>query len=153
VGGRSRNEERAKIERLAKPRSDRLTNHKVIAWGPAVLWALGLFLLSDIEGIPSELEPFRSILDKPVHFTLYLILGGLLARARLASGIAAPPALLLGIGAVYAASDEWHQSFIPGRTPDVADWLVDVAGLLVGYWIVVAFLARRRGNQPHQDRE
>jgi VanZ family protein len=124
----------------------------VIAWGPAVLWALGLFLLSEIRGVPSELEPFLSIPDKPVHFILYLTLGGLLARARLVSGIDASHALLLGLGAAYAAIDEWHQGFVPGRNPDVADWLADIGGLLVGYWIIVAFLARRSGNQPHRDR-
>lgn len=36
------------------------------------------------------------------------------------------------IVAVYAASDEWHQSFVPGRVMDIVDWCVDLAGALTG---------------------
>ena len=31
----------------------------------------------------------------------------------------------------YAASDEWHQSFVPGRTASVGDFLLDCAGIAV----------------------
>ncbi len=29
---------------------------------------------------------------------------------------------------LYGATDEWHQSYIPGREADIADWLADIAG-------------------------
>ena len=32
----------------------------------------------------------------------------------------------------YGASDEWHQSFVPGRSVDVADWIADAIGVVVG---------------------
>jgi len=35
-------------------------------------------------------------------------------------------------GAVYAATDEFHQYFVPQRQADPFDWLVDVSGIIVG---------------------
>ncbi|SHE23773.1 hypothetical protein BPUTEOMOX_1817 [methanotrophic endosymbiont of Bathymodiolus puteoserpentis (Logatchev)] len=29
---------------------------------------------------------------------------------------------------LYGASDEWHQSFVPGRMSDTQDWLADTLG-------------------------
>ncbi len=47
------------------------------------------------------------------------------------------------LGVVYAAGDEFHQSFVPGRFAHVLDWTADVAGLLVGVLIAVLFLEKR----------
>ena len=51
---------------------------------------------------------------------------------------------------LYGAIDEWHQSFVPGRDASVRDWLADVAGAILGIWLVwkiarpiSSFLARR----------
>lgn len=44
-----------------------------------------------------------------------------------------PDVVLMGLGGLYGALDEWHQSFVPGRTPDATDWLADVAGVIAGY--------------------
>ena len=65
-------------------------------------------------------------------------MGGLLARARWASRIEVRHTVLLAVGWAYAVLDEWHQSFVPGRNPDIADWLADAAGVAVGYTIVRA---------------
>ena len=35
------------------------------------------------------------------------------------------------IVSAYAASDEWHQSFVPGRASEAADWIADTAGAIV----------------------
>ena len=43
------------------------------------------------------------------------------------------------IGIVYAATDEWHQSTVPGRTGSMEDVLIDGAGVIVG--VLVALLA------------
>ena len=121
---------------------------KAIAWGPVVLWALALFLLSEpwfaLPGFQRLLDESTYYSDKLGHFVLYLALGGLLARGRWASGIEVRHTVLLAVGWAYAALDEWHQSFVPGRTPDIADWLADVAGVAVGYMIIT--LARGLGR-------
>jgi VanZ family protein len=33
---------------------------------------------------------------------------------------------------VMGAADEWHQQYIPGRAAEVADWVADSIGGLVG---------------------
>ncbi len=119
-------------------------NRKVIAWGPAILWAVCLFLLSEVQEAPPGLQGILNIPDKLVHFVLYFTLGGLLARARRISGSEAWHSVLLAFGFIYAATDEWHQSFVPGRNPDPADWWADVAGVTVGYLLVTA----TGGRQP-----
>jgi len=53
--------------------------------------------------------------------------------------------LALAAGALYAASDEVHQYFVPMRQADALDWLVDVAGVLVGALSVLAW-ERSRGK-------
>jgi len=53
--------------------------------------------------------------------------------------------LALAAGALYAATDEVHQHFVPMRQADALDWLVDVAGVLVGALVVLAW-ERRRGK-------
>lgn len=40
--------------------------------------------------------------------------------------------LALGLCILYAASDEFHQSFVPGRGPRVMDIGIDTLGSLVG---------------------
>ena len=103
----------------------------LLAWGPATLWAGVLFYLSSRtwESGPSLFE----VNDKVVHLGLYAVLGATLAFARIRSGDKLPHGWMMVIGLLYALSDEYHQSFVPGRTADPADWFADAAGLAVGY--------------------
>ena len=128
-------------------------NRRAIAWGPAVLWALCLFLLSEVRGAPPALQSLLVIPDKLVHFALYFALGGLLARARWVSGTGVRHTLLFAVGCIYAALDEWHQGFVPERTPDPADWLADVAGVAAGYLLVGFAGFQRRRNLKGSDWE
>jgi VanZ family protein len=99
-------------------------------WGPVVAF-LGLsFSLSSVPGESLSL-PFSDLL---AHFLEFGALGLLLARAfhgglsrRLLPGRAAG-ALLAAV--VWGVLDEFHQSFVPGRTPDVRDLLADAVGAL-----------------------
>ena len=54
------------------------------------------------------------------------------------------------IGAVYGITDEWHQMYVPGRMPDVVDWLADVAGLVTGYAIAATFLNRSNAHESEE---
>lgn len=97
------------------------------AWAPALLWAAVLFALSSRSTLPGDLG---GGLDKIAHFGAYTVLGLLLAFGSLKSGLA--PGWPLVIGLVYAASDEIHQRFVPGRSADVADWTADALGVVIG---------------------
>jgi VanZ family protein len=110
----------------------------VTALGPAAAWAAFLFFLSSRESLGLDLT---SGLDKVAHFAAYLVLGWLLARAavRLTHPVWLP--VLLGIG--YAISDEFHQSFVPGRTATVGDLAADVSGIAVGVLVYLLLLRRR----------
>lgn len=129
------------------PAGDVPVKRAAAAWGPAVLWAAALFLLSGISEPPPTFEPLLAIPDTVAHFVLYLVLGGLVARARVRRRSRIPHAALLAAAAGYAAFDEWRQGFVPGRTPEPSDWLADVAGLLVGY-VAVAFALGRGTAGP-----
>ena len=70
--------------------------------------------------------------DKTAHLAGYAVLGLLAVRA-VAGGLPARvtvrhAVLALLITIAYGAGDEWHQSFVPGRSPDVYDLLADAAG-------------------------
>lgn len=122
----------------------RLTK-QLIAWGPAAAWAAVLFSLSALPEWPS-VAAFFDLPDKLVHFGVYVVLGAALAHARHHGAPGAPHALLVALGAAYGASDEWHQSFVPGRTPSAGDWLADAVGVVVGYfvaWTIAVAVLRR----------
>ena len=44
----------------------------------------------------------------------------------------------VAISLAYAASDELHQSFVPGRDSDPLDIIVDAAGIAAAAWLVVS---------------
>jgi VanZ family protein len=54
-------------------------------------------------------------------------------------------AVLVGC-ALFAASDEFHQTFVKSRTPSVRDVLLDVTGALLGL-LIGASLARSRSKK------
>jgi len=116
----------------------------VLDWGPAVLWAAVLFFLSGLPEPPGASIQVPGV-DKLGHFGLYVVLGALLCRGREAGGTAHHGLVLL-VGALYAASDEWHQSFVPGRQVSALDWAADLAGLAAGYGALLWLIRRRRAG-------
>ena len=111
---------------------------KLKNWVPPVLYMALIFAISSMEQPPLPMPEFEWLtIDKLYHFIEYAILGGLLARAF----VNVPPkwlppqrvwitAALLSI--LYGASDEWHQTFVPGRFATLADWVADVLGSIAG---------------------
>ncbi|HVH12382.1 MAG TPA: VanZ family protein [Longimicrobium sp.] len=115
----------------------------VVAWLPAAGWAAVIFWLSSRSTVP---VPGIPNVDKVAHFGAYAMLGGLLAfaadRSRLPLGAAA------AVGIIYGASDEIHQMFVPGRSPDVLDWAADVAGVAVACFLYSRWRSRRAAADP-----
>ena len=105
------------------------------AWLPVVAWAALIFTLSSIPDLGTGLGGWDLLLRKAAHVAEYAILGALLARAV----DAAPPFQRVNtmvwawvIGAIYAATDELHQHFVPGRQASALDIALDAAGVAVG---------------------
>ena len=97
---------------------------------------------------PETMWTILVILRKCAHVCEYAILALLLWRAlRGGSAIRGKMSILFGAAllgcAVFAASDEFHQSFIKSRTPAVRDVLLDIAGALLGLLIGISFARRR----------
>jgi VanZ family protein len=108
-------------------------------WGPVVAYAVVIFIESSLSDPPSLPEP---VTDKHVHGGMYagFALVVLRALARRWERVT----FLTGLGAVVAAvlyglSDEFHQSFVPERTPDIADLAADALGAIaavgIAWWI------------------
>ena len=107
-------------------------------WAPPLLYMALIFVVSSLEQPPFPMPEFEWFtIDKLYHFIEYAILGGLVARAFLkAKPSVVPSQLVWGLAAVlsilYGASDEWHQTLVPGRLATVADWVADVLGSIAG---------------------
>lgn len=73
------------------------------------------------------------------YTALFLVLRWLTTKTfrRRTNWFHSPLALVLSVA--YAVSDEWHQSFVPGRTPSVDDLLLDVCGAVLGLALWYAF--------------
>ena len=110
-------------------------SHGLAAWLPVVAWAAFIFALSSIPSLSSGLGGWDVLLRKTAHVAEFAVLGALLVRALRRD----LPAFVLGV--VYAASDELHQTFVPGRSGSVQDVALDAVGVLAG---VVAFRLWRR---------
>lgn len=110
-----------------------------------MLWALLILALTSVPGADLPQASLFPEADKVVHFGLYAILGLLSVRAAFGEGsrdAALVRLVAIAIG-IFAALDEVHQRFIPGRSMDVRDWMADVAGALVGMWIFDKVQKRR----------
>jgi VanZ family protein len=81
------------------------------------------------------------LLKKGAHVAEYAILFVLLWRAWAAWPLRfSPLGLTWVLTVLYAASDEFHQTFVPGRNGNVVDVLVDGTGAtlaLLGVWLTV----------------
>jgi VanZ family protein len=107
---------------------------RLLRWAPVALLLAFEFWLSGRtpSGLP-PLGPWFAGKDKVEH-VLYFFLTGLLAvrAARFGEGWSRRKTaifLLLG-AALWGCSDEFHQSFTPGRSVEVGDVLADVAGVV-----------------------
>jgi VanZ family protein len=82
--------------------------------------------------------------DKLHHFGAYFVMG-LLAWRSFRHPINS--SIILALISIlfcsfYGVSDEWHQSFVIGRSSNIFDWLADTSGASVS-----VFLLHKRRNQ------
>lgn len=111
---------------------------RLLAWVPAVAWAAVIFFLSSRPTVPAPAVPN---VDKVLHFVAYAVLGACLAFAAHRSSL--PMAVALLLGWAYGATDEIHQMFVPGRSPDLLDWLADAAGVATATFLYFRWRTRR----------
>jgi VanZ family protein len=105
---------------------------RLISWLPPLVYMAVIFAVS------AQPNPFPEVTarvsDKVLHLVEYSGLAALLVRALAREGLGWRDAVLAAIvmTSLYGASDEYHQAFVPNRTPAVSDWVADSLGALVG---------------------
>ena len=132
----------------------------LLYWLPAMAWAGLIFFLSS-ESEPPQPGTLSNIpgWSSMAHFGLYFVLGAFLFRAAReqrpgntrdgagwSNAIGLAFAFSVMAGALYGASDEVHQYFVPQRQTDILDWLVDIFGTAAGAIALASFELRR--NKP-----
>jgi VanZ family protein len=137
-------------------------------WMPAIVW-MALIFIGSTDVLSAEhtsrfLLPFLRWLDPKIswatlnaiqtiirklgHVTEYAILAALMWRALRGGTVGKSKTSILFVivwiacGA-FAASDEFHQSFVPSRTASVRDVMIDICGALIGLSICVALATRK----------
>jgi VanZ family protein len=135
-------------------------------WLPVIVWMSLTFSASTGLGRPENTsrflrpllvwlipnmseETFKKVhyaVRKTAHFAEYCVLGLLLWRlAHFDPAFAAWRSreflIALLLASLYAASDEFHQSFVPGRDASLRDVLLDSCG--AGFGLAALWAARR----------
>ena len=109
------------------------SRHQLIYGAPVLAYAGLIFLFSSISTLPYVIPSFFGF-DKLAHFSEYYVFGCLICRWLLAErnhfANRHSFALTIVIGTCYGLSDEWHQSFVPGRHATLWDALYDALGVV-----------------------
>jgi VanZ family protein len=104
-------------------------------WGPAILIMAAIFMASatPLSDLP-RFGRWDVVVKKGGHMIGYALLACAYLHAldghRHAARFHVLTAAFLAL--LYAASDEFHQRFIPGRTASFHDVLVDLTGVAIG---------------------
>lgn len=117
----------------------------------ALLYAILIFLLSSLSGAQiSDLPPTAPHADKTAHFALYAGFGFVLYLAFSQTSHEQirrnAMALTIIVGTVYGVTDEVHQHFVPGRSMDIVDVLVDFLAILTVVGIVLLYKRVKRSE-------
>jgi len=103
-------------------------------WLPVIVYCTAIFIQSSFP--TTEQLPSWPFLDKGLHMAAYALLGFLVFRALSTGRLANNPNLSLIISilfsGLYGLSDEWHQSFVPGRSPEATDAMANLVGGFFG---------------------
>lgn len=98
-----------------------------------------LFWLSNQHSLPSP--ALFDNQDKLQHLSAYLGLAILCWRSF--RHFIMHPIILAIVGltfcSLYGISDEWHQSFVPGREASVADWIADTLGAAIANLLLLKY--------------
>lgn len=113
---------------------------KLKLWLPVLVWAGIIFSLSNLSiNKESEFSWLDFVIKKTAHMVEYFILYWLVFRAwsddsKFISKKVFAWSIVMVI--IYALSDEWHQTFVPGREGTLRDVGFDSIGALLSYSMI-----------------
>ena len=144
---------------------------KAMIWLPSLLWMGLIFLMSAMpgdlssaqsgailefilqllerifpSGVPVPPDTLHLLIRKAAHMAEYAVLALLNLRALRLSGAKRPALHALLMTAAYAATDEYHQSFVDDRVPSAMDVLIDASGAMIAL-AAHRIVSRLRANQ------
>ncbi|CAM5184910.1 VanZ family protein OS=Ureibacillus acetophenoni OX=614649 GN=SAMN05877842_104148 PE=4 SV=1 [Ureibacillus acetophenoni] len=91
---------------------------------------------------------FNNTIRDYAHFTLYFILGAIVASAlkkfRLTTANTIMFSILICI--VFAITDEWHQLYVSGRGAQLSDVMIDSTGAILGVFcsLCISWIVRSK---------
>ena len=138
-------------------------------WLPLILWAIFIFSAST-DALSAEhtsrflvpflrwlmpdlslatIETIHAAIRKGSHLAEYAIFAALLWRAihygrNVRVGFRSEAVLISLVGILYAAADEFHQSFVTSRGSSVGDVIIDSGGILLTLFAVWVITRKRR---------
>lgn len=101
----------------------------------SILWMGLIFFFSTLT--LTDLKQMPEVSDILTHGAVYSLLGTLLYF----SFNRYPSIKAVFLSSLYGISDEFHQSFVPGRTTEIKDLVVDTAAALISV-LVIKFFTR-----------
>lgn len=117
--------------------------NSTLRWIPTLLMMVAIFLFSASPSTDVQSDWWDPIIYKGGHVIGYAMLTLSLWRGL---GFRTDQHWLLWLLAIaYAVSDEYHQSFVPGRHPAAFDVLVyDNIGALLSLWVTGVWMKRKQ---------
>jgi VanZ family protein len=130
---------------------------QVMGGGNTQIWLLHLINMLHAQALTPGLVELNVVLRKCGHFCGYGFLGVLAGRAWSAQirrrllltwTAVRTRGAALGVATAFliACADEYHQSFLPGRSSSFHDVMIDTSGALLLNAIYFAVLANKRRN-------
>jgi hypothetical protein len=86
----------------------------------------------------------HNLQHRVAHLLVYGLMGVLAWWAF--EGLPRATLLAIAVTSLFGATDEWHQSFIPGRRSAIDDWALDTAAAALGVYLVTRVKASRLGS-------
>lgn len=142
-----------------------MNKKKIVSWLLVIIWLLVIFFFSSQNGesssglsngflamienitkLPLNNDAFRFIIRKVAHFTEYFILGVFVLNLIKCYRKLSKKEIIISVFLcfVYAVTDEFHQMFVGGRSPQSLDVLIDTTGSIVGSLLFYIFGKRKR---------
>ena len=118
-----------------------------------ILWMILIFIMSSFDDNSSSnqsnfivdivvnilkidnIELLSLIIRKLAHFTEYFILGILVINMFNRNNISNKYLISIILCIIYACTDEIHQFFVPGRSCQVTDVIIDSMGSIMGVYL------------------
>lgn len=89
-----------------------------------------------------EWHSFEILLRKTAHGVIYFVLGILCANFIASCAVHRKTVISAAICLIYAISDEIHQVFVPGRSGQISDVIIDFSGSIIGIYLFILIFRR-----------